>query len=72
MRVAESMDEVADLQPAFARDEMGQQGVTGDVERHAEEEVGRALIELAGEPAIDDVELKQAVAGRQLHPLDVG
>ena len=72
MGVAESMDEVAGVEAAFARDEMGQQGVAGDVERHAEEDVGRALIELARKPPMAHVELEQAVAGRQLHPLDVG
>ena len=51
MRVAEGVDEIADLEPAFARDEMGQQRVARDVERHAEKQVGRALVELAGEPA---------------------
>ena len=46
---------------------MRQQRVGRDVERHAEEDVGRALVELAGEPAVRDVELEQAVARRQRH-----
>ena len=46
---------------------MRQQRIGGDVEGHAEEHVGGALVELAGEPAVGDVELEQAVAGRQRH-----
>src|SRR4029077_20105623 len=42
-----------------------------DVERNTEEEIGAALVELAGEPAAGHVELKKGVAGRQLHPRDV-
>ena len=48
-----------------------QQRVARDVERHAEREVGGALIELAIEPAIVDVELEQRVTRRQLHLRDV-
>ncbi len=49
--VTEGVYEVPDLQIADLGHQMGQQGVGGDVERHAEEDVGRALVELAGEPA---------------------
>ena len=38
---------------------------------HAEEDVGAALVELAGEPAVGDVELEQRVARRQRHRVDV-
>ena len=51
MRVAEGVDELAGLKPGHLRDHHGQQRVGGDVERHAEEDIGGALIELAGQPA---------------------
>ena len=51
MRVAEGVDEVARLQAADLRHHHGQQSVAGDIERHAEEDVGAALVELATEPA---------------------
>ena len=41
VRVAEGVDEVADLQVADLRDQVGEQRVRGDVEGHAEEDVGR-------------------------------
>ena len=40
-------------------------GVAGDVERHAEEDVAAALVQLARELVALDVELEQRVAGRQ-------
>ena len=51
---------------------MRQQRIGRDVERHAQEDVGGALVELAGQPAVGDIELEQAVAGRQRHLVDVG
>ena len=72
MRVAERVDELADVEAALARDQMRQQRVARDVEGHAEEQIRRALIELARQPPVRDIELEQAMAGRQLHPLDVG
>ena len=50
---------------------MRQQRIGRDVERHAEKDIGRALIELAGQRALGDVELEQAVARRQRHLVDV-
>jgi len=61
------VDEFARLQPRHLRHHLREERVGGDVERHAEEHVGTALVELAGEPAFRDVELEQAVAGRQRH-----
>ena len=52
MGVAERVDEVADLEVADLGHQMGQQRVRGDVERDTEEDVGRALVELAGQPAV--------------------
>ena len=76
MGVAECVDEIADLQAASLRHQMGQQRVRGDIERHAEENIGGTLVELAGQAtqAVDfrDIELEQAMAGRQSHALDLG
>ena len=72
MGVAEGVHEVAGPQPADLGDQVGEQGVRGDVERDAEEDVGRALVELAGQPAVGDVELEHRVARRQRHLAQVG
>ena len=72
MGVAERVHEVTGPQPADLGDHGGEQGVRGDVERDAEEDVGRALVELAGQPAVGDVELEHRVARRQRHVPQVG
>ena len=41
--------------------------VARDVERHAEEKIGAALVKLATQLAVLDVELEERVAGRQRH-----
>ena len=50
----------------------GEQGVAGDVERNAQEQVGRPLVELARELSLGDVELEERVAGRKSHVGDLG
>src|SRR5262245_57212326 len=72
MRVAEGVNELAGLQAGHLCDHEGEQRVGGDIERHAEKDVGRALVELAGEPPLSHVELEEAVARRQSHLVDVG
>ena len=47
MRVAESVNELARLQARDLRDHQREQRIGCNVERHAEENIGRALIELA-------------------------
>jgi hypothetical protein len=54
------------------RHHVGQQRVGGDIEGHAEEDVGAALVQLAGQLAVGDIELEEGVAGRQLHLRHVG
>ena len=63
MRVAERVDEFAGLQAGHLRHHHRQQRIGGDVEGHAEEDVGGALVELAGEPPLRDIELEEAMAG---------
>src|SRR4051794_26134907 len=72
MRVAERVNKITRLEPAHLRHHHGQQCVGGDVEGQAEEDIGRALVELARQFAVRDVELKQAMARRQRHLVDVG
>ena len=70
--VAAGPDEVAEAEVAAVRDHLREQRVARDVERHAEEQVGRALVELAAQLAVGHVELEQRVAGHQRHLRQVG
>ena len=69
MGIAEGVDELTGRVARHLGHHLRQQGVGGDVERHAEKDVGAALVELSGEAAVGDVELKEAVARRQGHLL---
>ena len=69
--IACSVDEFSWLQAAHLRHHLQQQGIGCDVEGHAEEGVGAALIELQREFAVGNLKLEQAVAGRQVHLLYV-
>src|SRR6267142_2642416 len=57
--IAEGEDELAGLEAGDLRHHQRQQRVGGDVEGHAEEYVGAALVHLAGELALGDVELEE-------------
>ena len=70
MGIAKGVDKLAHLQAADLSDHHGKQGIAGDVKRHAEKDVGAALVELAGEFAGGNVKLKHGVAGRQRHFID--
>src|SRR5678816_1323042 len=66
VQVAEGMYEVTDLEVAHMCDQVSQQRVARDIERHAEEGIGGALVELAMQGlSIFDLELKQRVTRRQ-------
>ena len=65
--IAAGPDELADLQPALLREHVGEQRIAGDVERHAQEDIGGALIELQRQPAVGDTRLEQAMARRERH-----
>ena len=71
MRVAEREDEFTGTQSANLRDHHRQQPVRGDVERDAEKDVGAALVHLAGEFALGDIELEKSVARRQGHAIEI-
>lgn len=72
MRVAQGMDEIAHLEPGHLRYHVGQQRVGRDVEGDAEEDICRALVELARQLSIGDIELEQCVARRQGHVRQIG
>ena len=71
MQIAERVDEIARLQAAHLRDHQREQRVAGDVERHAEKNIRAALVKLAAQFALLHVKLKQRVARRQRHLLDL-
>src|SRR5262245_1916991 len=64
MAVTAGPDELPDAETGLRGHHVREQRVTGDVERHAEEQVGAALVELAGQPPVGDIELEERVAGR--------
>ena len=49
---------------------MGQQRVASDVEGHAQEHVSAALVQLARQLAVGDVELVQRMTRRQHHVIN--
>ena len=65
--VPRGVDEFARLQPAHLSYHHRQQGIGSDVEWNSEECVRAALVQLAGEPSVGDIELEETVAGRQGH-----
>ena len=70
VEVAKGVDEGARLEVGDLGDHHEEEGVAGDIKGDAEEEIGAALVELAVEPAVEDDELEEGVAGRQGHLLD--
>ena len=71
MAIAAGPDEFAGLEIALLRQHVREQRVRGDVERHAEEDVGAALVELAAQPSVRHVELEERVAGHELHLVEL-
>src|SRR5690349_5166270 len=71
VHVPEAVHEVTRREIADLGHHQRQQRVGRDIERDAEKDVRAPLIELAGQLAVRDVELEQAVAGRQRHLLDL-
>src|SRR5260221_1354974 len=71
MGIAERVDELARFQSAYLRHHQSQQCVRRNVEWHAEEKIGAALIELAGEFSVGRVELEERVTGQQRHLVEI-
>ena len=72
MRIAEGVDEIARLQAGRLGHHVGEERIGRDVEGDAEKNVRRALVELAGQPPFRDIELEQAMAGRERHLVEFG
>lgn len=73
VRVAERVDEVADLQITYLCDHVREEAVAGDVERHPEEHIGAPLIQLTTQRRFSacapwrDIKLEQAMTRRERH-----
>ena len=70
--VAAGPDKGAGLQAALLGEHVREERVAGDVEGHAEEHVGAALVELEVQAAVGDLGLEQAVARGERHAVDLG
>lgn len=67
--VSGGVDELTGLKSADLRNHHSEKGIRGYIERNSEKNIGTALVELAGELPVRDVELEQSVARRQRHLL---
>src|SRR4030065_420570 len=67
VRIAEGMDEIAGFESGHLGHHQREQGIGGYIERHAEENIGAALVELTGEPPVRHVELEESMARWQRH-----
>src|SRR4051812_22466947 len=67
VEIAKGMDEGSRLELANLGDHQGQERIRSDIERHTEEQIGAALIKLAAQFTVLNEKLKQSVAGRQGH-----
>lgn len=65
--VAEGVNEIAGLETTGLGNHHGEEGVAGNVEGDAKEYVGGALVELAAEAAVGNIELEEDMAGREVH-----
>src|SRR3546814_17455829 len=63
--VAAGPDKVSDFQVALLGYQVSQQGITGDIKGHTQENIGAALVQLAGQSAIGQIEMEECMAGRQ-------
>ena len=67
VQVAEGMNKIARFQSGDLRHHHGQERIGSDVERHAQKEIGAALVKLAAETVAADIELEKRVTRRQRH-----
>lgn len=67
MSISQSMYKITWLQAGDVRDHVGEQGIAGDVEGHAQAHVSRPLVQLAGQLPIHHIELAEGMARGQRH-----
>ena len=72
VEVAEGVNKCAGLKTADLGDHEREERVGGDIKGHAEEEIGAALVELATEFAVLNIELKKCMAWREGHEVELG
>ena len=72
MGIPEGVNKLPRRQIANLRQHHREQGVGGDVERHAEEHIRAPLVQLARQPPLRRVKLKQRMARRQRHLIQLG
>src|SRR6185312_11119504 len=71
MAVAARPDQLTGLKVTLLCKHVHEQGITGDVEGNAQEDIRAALVKLAGQALPGDVELKEGMAGHQRHLLQL-
>jgi len=69
--IATGPDELPWDEIALLCEQVREQPVARDVERYAEEHIGAALVDLAGQPPRRHVELKERVARHEPHALEL-
>jgi len=69
--ITEGMDELLGLEIANLGHHHQQEGVGGDVERHAQKDIRAALVQLQGDFTIINIELEEHMTGRQSHLVDL-
>ena len=69
VKIAESVNEFGRCETTDLCDHPREQRVGGDVERHAEEKIGAALVKLAAQLSVLHTKLKKNVTRRQRHLL---
>ena len=72
VRIAQGMYEIACLQAGYLRHHLEQQGIGGDVERYAKENVGTTLVELEAQLTVGNIKLEEGMTWRQSHIFQVG
>ena len=70
VQITKGVDEFTGLVATHLGEHLGEKGVRCDVEGNSEEDVSRALIELAGKTAVCHIKLKQTVTWWQSHLLN--
>ena len=71
VHVAKADDQLARAKLHHLGDHMDEQGVARDIEGYAQEDIGAALVEVAGQSSLGHIELEQQMAGRQRHVLQL-
>ena len=70
--ITKCMDKLTRLQAGHLSQHQCKQAVGRNIKRHAKKNICATLVKLAGKLAVSDIELEQAVAGRQSHLADIG